>query len=147
MEQLYLDIFCSRFLFVKVPRKHAICEYKSYFCFISCLQAFIDNAYQRIRLEADRYRDQQEAIVQDAQRQIADARKKQTDAENQSGQLQMRVLELENEARALNLQQEELQTALLVATRSSSQTSQDQELISSLREAVTCYFVSSFWGG
>jgi len=98
---------------------------------------FIDNAYQRLRLEADRYRDQQEATTERAQREVTLAKQKQEETEKKSVELQKRIEELENSARLHAHRQEELQTALLVATRSSQQRSREQELISSLREAVS----------
>ena len=90
-----------------------------------------------MRLEADRYRDQQEAITLEAQRAVAQTKQKQEEAEKNALKLQNRVEELENNARIHRDRQGELQTALLVATRSSQQTSREQELISSLREAVS----------
>ena len=105
--------------------------------FSECFQTFIDNAYQRLRVEADRYRDQQETTALETRRVVGQARQKQEETERKSVELQKRIAELESRARAQTQRQEELQTALLVATRSSQQTSREQELISSLREAVS----------
>lgn len=85
---------------------------------------------------ADRYKDQHNATLEDARRTIDAANKKQAEAEQKISGLVAQLEQFKKDAKSRADQQQELQTALLVATRSSQKPSHDQRLINHLKDSV-----------
>ncbi|CAK8682932.1 uncharacterized protein LOC143470192 [Clavelina lepadiformis] len=102
-------------------------------------QEHVDSFYQRLRREADSHKSERDI----ARRALAEMSKKLDDAKKNVAEQCTKIAQLESEKLMQSAQTEELQAALIVATRSQfSQSSPvESETITSLREAARQYEV------
>lgn len=117
------------------PRSTGVLE------FTPAQQEYIDGVYQKLRAEADRFKEKVEITAAEGRRNLEAERKLREEAEKTVEELGTKVTEQESKVNQLLIQSDELRSALVVATRTQEFSAQeDQELtINNLREAVRLF--------